>query len=40
MHIHKVYVRNFRLLADVEMVLEEETTLVVGRNNSRPLKMS
>lgn len=40
MHIHKVYVRNFRLLADVEMVLEEETTLVVGRNNSGKTSLS
>lgn len=34
MHIHRVTVRNFRLLANVEMVLEDQTTLVVGRNNS------
>jgi len=34
MHIHKVTVRNFRLLTDVALVLEDQTTLVVGRNNS------
>ena len=34
MHIHKVTVKNFRLLADVELVLEDQTTLIVGRNNS------
>ena len=40
MHIHKVTVRNFRLLADVEMVLEEQTTLIVGRNNSGKTSLS
>ena len=40
MHIHKVTVRNFRLLADVELVLEKETTLVVGRNNSGKTSLS
>ena len=34
MYIHKVTVKNFRLLADVELVLEDQTTLIVGRNNS------
>jgi hypothetical protein len=34
MHIHKVSVRNFRLLADAELVLEKQTTVIVGRNNS------
>ena len=34
MHIQKVIVRNFRLLADVALVLEDHTTLIVGRNNS------
>ncbi len=34
MHIHKATVKNFRLLADVELVLEEQATLIVGRNNS------
>jgi hypothetical protein len=40
MHIHKVTVRNFRLLADVELVLEDRTTLVVGRNNSGKTSLS
>lgn len=40
MHIHKVTVRNFRLLADVELVLEAQTTLVVGRNNSGKTSLS
>lgn len=40
MRIHKIKVRNFRLLADVEMVLEEQTTLVVGRNNSGKTSLS
>ncbi len=34
MHIHKINVRNFRLLTNVELLLEDQTTLVVGRNNS------
>lgn len=40
MHIHKVTVRNFRLLVDAELVLEERTTLVVGRNNSGKTTLS
>jgi len=40
MHVHKVTVRNFRLLADVELVLEDQTTLVVGRNNSGKTSLS
>ena len=40
MRIHKVAVKNFRLLADVELVLEDETTLVVGRNNSGKTSLS
>jgi predicted ATPase len=40
MHIHKVTVKNFRLLADVELVLETQTTLVVGRNNSGKTSLS
>jgi putative ATP-dependent endonuclease of OLD family len=34
MHIHKLIIKNFRLLSDVELSLEENTTVVVGRNNS------
>ena len=40
MHIHKVTVKNFLLLADVELVLEEQTTLIVGRNNSGKTSLS
>ena len=40
MHIHKVTIKNFRLLADVELALEEQMTLVVGRNNSGKTSLS
>jgi len=40
MHLHKVSVRNFRLLTDVELVLEDQATLVVGRNNSGKTSLS
>ncbi|OKY76954.1 MAG: ATP-dependent endonuclease [Desulfobulbaceae bacterium DB1] len=40
MFISKIRVRNFRLLLDVELVLEKETTLVVGRNNSGKTSLS
>ena len=40
MHIKKVTVRNFRLLAEVELVLENEATLIVGRNNSGKTSLS
>lgn len=40
MQIHKVTLRNFRLLADVELVLEDQTTLIVGRNNSGKTSLS
>jgi predicted ATP-dependent endonuclease of OLD family len=40
MHIQKVKIKNFRLLADAELVLEEKTTLVVGRNNSGKTSLS
>jgi putative ATP-dependent endonuclease of the OLD family len=40
MHIQKVTVKNFRLLAGVELVLEEQTTLIVGRNNSGKTSLS
>lgn len=33
-------VTNFRLLADVELVFEDETTLIVGRNNSGKTSLS
>ena len=34
MGLHRITIRNFRLLADVELVLEGDATLIVGRNNS------
>jgi len=34
MHVSRIEVRNFRLLKDVSLVLEEGATLIVGRNNS------
>lgn len=40
MRIHHVKIKNFRLLADVELVLEEQTTVIVGRNNSGKTSLS
>lgn len=40
MHIRKVTVSNFRLLADAELALETRTTLIVGRNNSGKTSLS
>ena len=40
MRIHRVFIKNFRLLADVELVLEDQTTVVVGRNNSGKTSLS
>lgn len=40
MHIHNVEIKNFRLLADVELALEEQTTVIVGRNNSGKTSLS
>lgn len=34
MHIHKATINNFRLLANVELALEPDSTVIVGRNNS------
>lgn len=34
MKLHHVKIENFRLLRDVELGLEDRTTLIVGRNNS------
>jgi energy-coupling factor transporter ATP-binding protein EcfA2 len=34
MHIHKVEIKNFRLLENVDLFLEDRTTVIVGRNNS------
>jgi predicted ATP-dependent endonuclease of OLD family len=33
-YIHKIAIKNFRLLKEVELYLEERTILIVGRNNS------
>jgi putative ATP-dependent endonuclease of the OLD family len=40
MRIHHVEIKNFRLLANVELALEEQTTVVVGRNNSGKTSLS
>lgn len=40
MQLHRVTIKNFRLLRDVELILEEQTTLVVGRNNSGKTSLS
>lgn len=40
MRLHSVKIKNFRLLKEVELVLEEQTTLVVGRNNSGKTSLS
>jgi putative ATP-dependent endonuclease of OLD family len=34
MHIHKIGIKNFRLLSDVTLSLERSSTTIVGRNNS------
>ncbi len=34
MYIHKIDIKNFRLLTGVSLFLEERTTVIVGRNNS------
>jgi len=34
MHIHKIDIKNFRLLRKVSLCIEERTTVMVGRNNS------
>ena len=34
MHIHKATINNFRLLSNVELALESDSTVIVGRNNS------
>lgn len=34
MHVHKLAIKNFRLLEDVELLVEPTTTVIVGRNNS------
>lgn len=34
MHISKIQIKNFRLLKDIEIDIDPQTTLIVGRNNS------
>lgn len=34
MHINKIEIKNFRILKEVQISLEERTTVIVGRNNS------
>jgi len=34
MRLHKIEIRNFRLLVRVQLLLEERATVIVGRNNS------
>jgi len=34
MHIDKIEIKNFRILKEVQISLEESTTVIVGRNNS------
>ena len=33
MYVSKIAIKNFRLLQDVELHLDEKTTVIVGRNN-------
>ena len=40
MRIHHVAIKNFRLLAGVELALEDQTTVIVGRNNSGKTSLS
>lgn len=34
MYIQKIGIKNFRLLQAIELLLEQRTTTIVGRNNS------
>jgi putative ATP-dependent endonuclease of the OLD family len=40
LRIHRIAIKNFRLLSDVELALEERTTVIVGRNNSGKTSLS
>lgn len=40
MRIHHVEIKNFRLLANVDLALEDQTTVIVGRNNSGKTSLS
>ena len=39
MHISKITVRNYRLLKDFSVDLEENLSLIVGKNNSGKLNL-
>lgn len=34
MHIQKIHIENFRLLKNVDIVLDKSLTLIVGKNNT------
>lgn len=40
MQLHRAQIKNFRLLRDVELIFEQQATLVVGRNNSGKTSLS
>ncbi len=40
MKLSRVQIKNFRLLQDVELALEKQTTVIVGRNNSGKTSLS
>ncbi|TAN43811.1 MAG: ATP-dependent endonuclease [Nitrospirae bacterium] len=40
MKLHRAQIKNFRLLSDVELIFENQTTLIVGRNNSGKTSLS
>lgn len=40
MYIQQAEIKNFRLLSDVELALEAQTTVIVGRNNSGKTSLS
>ncbi|MCA8334058.1 AAA family ATPase [Burkholderia cepacia] len=40
MKLRHVQIKNFRLLSDVDLALEDLTTVVVGRNNSGKTSLS
>ncbi|MAK50723.1 ATP-dependent endonuclease [Marinobacter sp.] len=40
MKLNRVQIKNFRLLRDVELFLESETSVIVGRNNSGKTSLS
>ena len=40
MRIQSAEIKNFRLLTDAALALEEQTTVIVGRNNSGKTSLS